>query len=440
MDKIHVIGGKSLKGNIRISGAKNAALPVIAASILCSEEVEISNIPYLEDTRSMVELVEVLGAKTEFKNVIDQNSRRLIINSKSINNFTAPYDIVRKMRASILVLGPLLARFGEAKVSLPGGCAIGVRPIDMHIKALEQMGAKIELDGGYVIASALNGLHGAVIEFDKVSVGATENTMSAAALADGVTIIKNAAREPEIIDLANFLNAMGAKVSGAGESEIRIEGVKALKSAKHSLIGDRVEAGTYAAAAAITNGDLRLDGINPEFLAAVLDKLEEAGVNVERGDDYIRVFRAANQNLKGINFTTEPYPGFPTDLQAPIMTLMTIANGQDSNVSENIFENRFMHVPELTRMGAKISVEGNEAVVHGVSVLKGAEVMATDLRASVSLILAAMVADGETVVNRVYHLYRGYENLVEKLRACGAEIWVEKTQEAQVQKASSVNA
>ena len=440
MDKIHVIGGKTLKGNIRISGAKNAALPVIAASILCSEEVEISNIPYLEDTRSMVELVEVLGAKAEFKNVIDQNSRRLIINSKSINNFTAPYDIVRKMRASILVLGPLLARFGEAKVSLPGGCAIGVRPIDMHIKALEQMGAKIELDGGYVIASAPNGLHGAVIEFDKVSVGATENTMSAAALADGVTIIKNAAREPEIIDLANFLNAMGAKVSGAGESEIRIEGVKALKSAKHSLIGDRVEAGTYAAAAAITNGDLRLDGINPEFLAAVLDKLEEAGVNVERGDDYIRVFRAANQNLKGINFTTEPYPGFPTDLQAPIMTLMTIANGEDSNVSENIFENRFMHVPELTRMGAKISVEGNEAVVHGVSALKGAEVMATDLRASVSLILAAMVADGETVVNRVYHLYRGYENLVEKLRACGAEIWVEKAQDSAVQKVSSASA
>lgn len=440
MDKIHVIGGKTLKGNIRISGAKNAALPVIAASILCSEEVEISNIPYLEDTRSMVELVEVLGAKAEFKNVIDQNSRRLIINSKSINNFTAPYDIVRKMRASILVLGPLLARFGEAKVSLPGGCAIGVRPIDMHIKALEQMGAKIELDGGYVIASAPNGLHGAVIEFDKVSVGATENTMSAAALAEGVTIIKNAAREPEIIDLANFLNVMGAKVSGAGESEIRIEGVKALKSAKHSLIGDRVEAGTYAAAAAITNGDLRLDGINPEFLAAVLDKLEEAGVNVERGDDYIRVFRAANQNLKGINFTTEPYPGFPTDLQAPIMTLMTIANGEDSNVSENIFENRFMHVPELTRMGAKISVEGNEAVVHGVSALKGAEVMATDLRASVSLILAAMVADGETVVNRVYHLYRGYENLVEKLRACGAEIWVEKAQDSATQKVSSASA
>lgn len=439
MDKIHVIGGKSLKGNIRISGAKNSALPVIAASILCSEEVEISNIPYLEDTRSMVELVEVLGAKAEFKNVIDQSSRKLIIKSNAVNNFTAPYEIVRKMRASILVLGPLLARFGQAKVSLPGGCAIGVRPIDMHIKALEQMGAKIELDGGYVIASAPNGLNGAVIEFDKVSVGATENTMSAAALADGVTIIKNAAREPEIIDLANFLNAMGAKVSGAGESEIRIEGVKVLKSAKHELIGDRVEAGTYAAAAAMTNGDLRLDGINPEFLATVLDKLEEAGVNVERGVNHIRVFRAANQDLKGINFTTEPYPGFPTDLQAPIMTLMTIADGEDSNISENIFENRFMHVPELTRMGAKISVEGNEAVVHGVSALKGAEVMATDLRASVSLILAAMVADGETVINRVYHLYRGYENLVEKLRVCGAEIWVEKNQESAVQKISSAN-
>ena len=440
MDRIHVIGGKTLSGKIRISGAKNAALPVIAASILCSDVVEISNIPYLEDTRSMVELVDVLGAKSEFVNLIDQSSRKLVIDARNINNFTAPYEIVRKMRASILVLGPLLARFGEAKVSLPGGCAIGVRPIDMHISALEKMGAKIELDGGYVIATAPDGLKGAVIEFDKVSVGATENIMTAAALAKGITIIKNAAREPEIEDLANFLNEMGAKVSGAGESEITIEGVSKLSFAKHSLIGDRVEAGTYAVAAAITNGDIRLEGIEPKYLAAVLTKLEEAGVGIDRGHDFVRVYRAANQDLKGIDFTTEPYPGFPTDLQAPIMTLMTIAEGMNSKVSENIFENRFMHVPELNRMGARINVEGNEAVVHGVQKLKGAEVMATDLRASVSLILAAMVAEGETVVNRVYHLYRGYENLVEKLRACGAEIWIEKSQELDAKKVASATA
>lgn len=424
MDKIEVIGGKSLNGKIVISGAKNAALPIMAASILCSGTLELSNFPNLDDTNSMISLLENHGVQANIfgeSNVQSGSQNRIVkLNAINITSFEAPYDIVRKMRASVLVLGPILARFGEAKVSLPGGCAIGSRPVDMHIEGLKAMGAEISIQNGYIHASASNGLVGAEIVFEKVSVGATENILMAATLAKGKTTIKNAAKEPEIIDLANCLIAMGAKISGVGTSELVIEGVKQLKSAKHSLVADRIEAGTYAIAAAITGGHIELCHVDPNILTAVLDKLEEVGISITRKENSI-VVDNREKIIKPINITTSPYPDFPTDMQAQFMSLLTLAKGT-STIIESIFENRFMHVPELSRMGASIEVNDNSATVTGVDGLTGAEVMASDLRASVSLILAGLSTEGTTTLNRAYHLFRGYENLVGKLQACGADI------------------
>jgi UDP-N-acetylglucosamine 1-carboxyvinyltransferase len=423
MDKIQVIGGNSLIGEITVSGAKNAALPIMAAALLSDKDLKINNIPYLHDIISMQALLEQLGANIRINGesgLDGSKNRSLIINCKNINNFVAPYDLVRKMRASILVLGPLLGRFGQAKVSLPGGCAIGTRPINLHLSALEKMGAEIVIEEGYVTATAKNGLKGIEIIFEKVSVGATENIMMAAVLAQGQTIIKNAALEPEIKDLADCLNAMGAKVEGAATDTITIEGVTSLNKAEHNLIADRIEAGTYAIAAAITGGRLQINNVNPEILSIVLHQLENANVEVNKLDNGF-IIKADNKNLKPLTFTTSPYPNFPTDMQAQMMSLLTIANGT-STITETIFENRFMHVPELTRMGAMINLNDNTAIINGTPSLTGAEVMATDLRASVSLILAALSAKGKTIINRVYHLDRGYEHIEHKLRACGAEI------------------
>ncbi len=423
MDIVLVEGGVPLHGEINISGSKNSALPILAASILCREEVRISNAPDLKDIQSMSSLLSQHGVtiNVEGKSDIDRGSknRSIILNARGINNYIAPYELVSKMRASILVLGPLLARFGEAKVSLPGGCAIGTRPIDMHIKAIREMGAEVELSEGYVIAKSKGKLKGAEIFFDKVSVGATENAMMAATIAEGKTIIHNAAREPEIIDLARFLKAMGAIISGEGTDIITIEGVDKLLGAEHEVIGDRIEAGSYAVAAAITRGKINLKGIDPEMIRSQLVHLKEIGVEIEEDEDNVII--SGQGKFSKTDIKTEPYPNFSTDLQAQMMTLLSIAEGT-SHIKETIFENRFMHVPELNRMGAKILVDGNLAIIEGVNELKCAEVMATDLRASVALVLAALSAKGESVIRRVYHLDRGYEHLDEKLRACGARI------------------
>jgi UDP-N-acetylglucosamine 1-carboxyvinyltransferase len=424
MDRISIKGGNPLKGKIFINGAKNAALPIIAAAMLTDEEVILKNIPVLHDITSMIELLDQHGVKTELSVLQDIKDRFLKIKADGVSNFVAPYEIVRKFRASILVLGPLLARYGQAKVSLPGGCAIGVRPIDMHIAAMEKLGATVSLENGYINAVAPNGLIGAEIIFDKISVGATENIIMAACLAKGITTIKNAALEPEIIDLIKMLNSMGARISGGGSSTLTIEGVQKLKGTTHVLIGDRIEAGTYAIAVIATGGDLELLGIDPVLLEIVLSKLEQIGVVIEKGDNRIRIIRDKKIPLNHMNLETEPFPGFPTDLQAQMMVLAAIAEGKASYIVEHIFENRFMHVAELCRLGANISIHGNTAVIQGVNKLVGAQVMASDIRASVSLIIAGLVADGETVVNRVYHLYRGYENLVAKLKECGANIGV----------------
>ncbi len=424
MDKIKIIGGNPLIGEIAVSGAKNAALPILAASILCPETVEISNLPDLHDIVSMTALLRDHGVKVEFAGEFDlstgSRNHKILLDASNINNFTADYDLVRKMRASVLVLGPLLTRFGQAKVSLPGGCAIGTRPVDLHLMALEKMGADLKIEGGYIIANAPEGLKGAEIQFKIVSVGATENTMCAAVLAKGTTIIHNAALEPEIVDLSKFLNGMGAKISGAGTSTITIEGVQKLHSTKHELVADRIEAGTFAVAAAITGGDLKLVNVDPSILDSVLDKIQACGSVITKGDNFVRI-ENRNKNFAPTSITTAPYPNFPTDMQAQIMSLLTLANGT-SYITETIFENRFMHVPELARMGAQIAVNDNTAVINGIGVLTGAPVMATDLRASVSLILAALAASGESIVNRVYHLDRGYEHIEQKLRACGANI------------------
>jgi UDP-N-acetylglucosamine 1-carboxyvinyltransferase len=424
VDKIRIVGGTPLIGEIAVSGAKNAALPILAATLLCPEEVEISNVPDLHDIVSMAALLKEHGVTINFEGEFDQTNgsknRKAIVNAGGVNNYTAHYDLVRKMRASIWVLGPLLARFGQAKVSLPGGCAIGTRPVDLHLMALEKMGAEIKIEGGYIIAKAPNGLKGADIFFKTVSVGATGNAMMAATLAQGTTTITNAALEPEMCDLAKFLNAMGAKVSGAGTSTITIEGVEKLHSAKHVLVPDRIEAGTFAVAAAITGGDIKLTNVDSSILDSVLDNIQACGSIVTKGDDFIRV-ENRNKKFAPISITTAPYPNFPTDMQAQMMSLLTLANGT-SHITETIFENRFMHVPELARMGAQIAVNDNTAVISGVGVLTGAPVMATDLRASVSLVLAALAATGESIVNRVYHLDRGYEHIEQKLRACGANI------------------
>lgn len=414
MDRIRIRGGKRLVGRIPIGGAKNAALKVMAASLLTEETLVLDNMPHLADIATMRSLLGQLGVESVIQ------KRTMTLTARDVTSTTAPYDIVRKMRASVLVLGPLVARFGRARVSLPGGCAIGTRPVDLHIKGLERLGAEITLDAGYIDAKAPRGLVGAEIVFPIVSVGATENLMMAATLAKGETLLVNAAREPEIADLAKCLVAMGARIDGAGTDKIRIEGVPALHGARHTILPDRIETGTYAMAAAITDGDVELVNGSYDLVAAMAKTLEPAGVEVTPTADGLRV-RRRNGRLTGVDVMTEPFPGFPTDLQAQIMALMTIAEGA-AMITETIFENRFMHVPELMRMGANINVHGASAMVRGVKRLIGAEVMATDLRASVSLVLAGLAAEGDTVVNRVYHLDRGYERVEDKLAACGAEI------------------
>ncbi len=416
LDKIKVIGGAQLGGTIPISGAKNCALKLMCAGLLTEESVYFENSPNtLRDINSQVELLEYLGC------TVKREGSLMAINAGNIKTYTAPYDIVRKMRGSILVLGPLLARFGRAKVSMPGGCAIGGRPIDMHIKALEEMGANITLEEGYINASApIGGLQGAKILFPKVSVGATENLMMAATLAKGTTILANAAKEPEIIDLGECLIKMGARISGLGSETIRIEGVKNLAGAHHFIVPDRIETGTYIIAAGMCGGTLRLQNARIEHLSAALGLLSQSGIEVEQEGRDIIVSREIGR-LQGVDIMTEPYPGFPTDLQAQFMAMLTLCEGAGM-VTETIFENRFMHVPELNRMGADITVQGNSAIVRGVKHLHGAEVMATDLRASVALVLAGLVAQGETTINRIYHLERGYEDIVGKLGNVGANI------------------
>jgi UDP-N-acetylglucosamine 1-carboxyvinyltransferase len=419
MDRIRIRGGRPLSGEIVIGGAKNAALPLMAAGMLTNERLALSNVPRLADIETMTLLLAQHGIAVDN---LTNDGRALSIGG-AITNTEAPYDIVRKMRASVLVLGPLLARVGEARVSLPGGCAIGTRPVDLHLKGLEQMGAVIRLDGGYIHASVPDGnggrLHGATIVFPFVSVGATENLLMAASLAEGRTVLANAAREPEIGDLAKCLVAMGARIEGIGSDRLTIEGVPALHAAEHAILPDRIETGTYACAAAITGGEVKLRGGQIEHLGAVARTLREAGVDVTQEPDGLMVRRL--NGLHGADVMTEPYPGFPTDMQAQFMALMAVAEGA-AMVTETIFENRFMHVPELNRMGARINVHGASAIVRGVPALSGAPVMATDLRASVSLVLAGLAARGETVVNRVYHLDRGYEAVEHKLAACGADI------------------
>ena len=416
MDRLLINGGVPLTGRIDISGAKNAALPLMAACLLTDQPLELENVPDLVDVASMWRLLQVLGVESRH---LAGAPGRIVLHCPEVMNTTAPYDLVRKMRASVLVLGPLLARAGEARVSLPGGCAIGTRPIDLHLDGLERMGASIELVEGYAHARAPEGLKGASIRFPQPSVGATENLMMAAALAKGETVIADAAREPEIVDLANCLNAMGAKIEGAGSAQIRIRGVPSLSGAVHRILPDRIESGTYAMAAAITGGRIELRHGRLELLGAAREKLQEAGVELEpTADGFIA---GCAGGLSGVDVMTRPFPGFATDLQAQFMTLMCLARGA-AMVTETIFENRFMHVPELMRMGAEITVHGGSALVRGVAELKAAPVMATDLRASVSLVLAALAAKGKTELNRIYHLDRGYEQLEEKLTAVGAEI------------------
>ncbi|GAB2178685.1 UDP-N-acetylglucosamine 1-carboxyvinyltransferase [Dongia sp. agr-C8] len=424
MDRIRIRGGRPLRGQIPISGAKNAALPLMATCLLTDKEVRLDNVPDLADISTMTHLLVQHGAEVTTK--LNAKQRSLILNGAGVNDTTAPYDLVRKMRASVLVLGPLVARHGQARVSLPGGCAIGTRPVDLHIKGLQQLGAEIELKDGYVVASAPKGLVGAEVAFPKVSVGATENLLMAATLAKGETLLVNAAREPEITDLAQCLVGMGAKIEGIGTNTLRVTGVDRLGGVTHRVVADRIEAGTYAMAAAITGGELDLIGVKHDLIAAAAASLAQAGVEIRETEQGLHVSRT-NKPLSGVDVMTEPYPGFPTDLQAQMMALMTTAEGA-SMITETIFENRFMHVPELTRMGASINVHGASAMVRGVKKLTGAPVMATDLRASVSLVLAGLAAEGDTVLNRIYHLDRGYEKLTQKLAACGAEI--ERLQDA----------
>jgi UDP-N-acetylglucosamine 1-carboxyvinyltransferase len=420
MDKICIKGGVPLEGVIPIGGAKNAALPLMAASLLTAETLTLRNVPILADIATMAHLLVQHGVAVSRGGEGPDSGHVVELAAGHITSSTAPYDLVRKMRASVLVLGPLVARCGRARVSLPGGCAIGTRPVDLHIKGLQRLGAEVELRQGYIDARAPKGLRGAEIVFPAVSVGATENMLMAATLADGETLLINAAREPEITDLADCLVAMGARIDGIGTDRLCISGVARLHGTSHSIIPDRIETGTYIMAAAATGGAVRLTGARLDLVAAVAKILEGAGVEVSQTPDGLAVHRRS-ERLEGIDIMTEPYPGFPTDLQAQVMALMTIANGA-SMITETIFENRFMHVPELARMGANINIHGASALVRGVRRLMGAPVMATDLRASVSLVVAGLAAAGETVINRVYHLDRGYERLEEKLAACNARI------------------
>jgi UDP-N-acetylglucosamine 1-carboxyvinyltransferase len=420
MDRIRIRGGRPLNGEITIGGAKNAALPLMAASLLTTETLTLDNVPDLADIATMSNLLVQHGVGIEVSETRPNGGRWLDLSASHVTSITAPYDLVRKMRASFLVLGPLVARCGRARVSLPGGCSIGTRPIDLHINGLRKLGAQIALNGGYIEARAPKGLHGAEIVFPSVSVGATEQLMMAATLAEGETTLINAAREPEITDLAECLVAMGARINGIGTDRLQISGLAQLHGATHRILPDRIETGTYIMAAAATGGEVRLTRTRIDLVTAAARVLAEAGVAVTATEDSITV-RRSRDVLDGVDVMTEPFPGYPTDLQAQIMALMTIARGA-SMITETIFENRFMHVPELARMGANINVHGASAMVRGVPRLTGAPVMATDLRASVSLVIAGLVAEGETVINRVYHLDRGYERLEDKLTACGARI------------------
>jgi len=425
MDKILIHGGVPLSGTIKIGGAKNAALPLMAASLLTADPLILANVPDLADIATMANLLVQHGiaigiGADDSGGAAERTGRVFELSARHITSTTAPYDLVRKMRASVLVLGPLVARCGRVRVSLPGGCAIGPRPVDLHIKGLQRLGAEVELSEGYIEARAPKGLRGAEIVFPSVSVGATENLLMAATLAEGETLLINAAREPEITDLAHCLTAMGAQIDGIGSDRLLIRGVASLHGARHTVIPDRIETGTYMMAAAATGGEVKLSGARLDHVEAVRRALDGAGVCIAEAGDGITV-RRRNGRLAGVDVMTEPYPGFPTDLQAQIMALMAIAEGA-SMITETIFENRFMHVPELARMGANITVHQASALVRGVPRLMGAPVMATDLRASVSLVLAGLVAAGETVVNRVYHLDRGYERIEAKLAACGARI------------------
>jgi len=415
MDKLIINGNIPLQGEIRISGAKNAALPILAATLLTNKPVRICNIPHLHDVTTIISLLGQMGVSL----TLDEKFN-IEVNAEGVNCFDAPYELVRTMRASILVLGPLLGRFGKANVSLPGGCAIGSRPVDQHLKALKAMGAEIEVENGYIRASAKRRLQGTTIVMDIVTVTGTENIMMAAVLAEGQTVIHNAAREPEVTDLANFLNELGAKIKGAGTSTITIDGVKELNSGSYNVLPDRIETGTYLAAAAITRGKVKLKNTRPDILESVLLKLEECGAMIDTGPDWISLDMKGNRP-RAINISTAPYPAFPTDMQAQIMALNTIAEGTGI-ITETIFENRFMHVQELQRMGAQISLKGNTAICKGIHKLLGAQTMATDLRASASLVLAGLAAEGETSVARIYHIDRGYECIEEKLTQLGARI------------------
>ena len=414
MEKLKVTGGCRLKGEVKASGAKNAALPILAASLLTADDLVLHNVPHLSDIRTMGKLLSGLGMTVERPS--DTETVRL--NAKSLTTLTAPYELVKTMRASIVTLGPMLARFGEARVSLPGGCAIGARPVDQHIKGLQTLGAEVVIDHGYVVAKAKR-LKGAHIVTDMVTVTGTENLLMAATLAEGTTVIENAAREPEVVDLANCLIAMGAKIRGAGTPVIEVEGVSELHGATHSVLPDRIETGSFLVAALMTRGDVTVTHAAPHTLDIVLEKLREAGATVQTGDDWIRV--SIDKRPKAVSVRTVPHPGFPTDMQAQFRALDTIADGT-GRITETIFENRFMHVPELQRLGANITVDGHTAVVTGVEALSGANVMATDLRASASLVIAGLVAKGETIVDRIYHLDRGYDHMEVKLAALGAQI------------------
>lgn len=416
MDKLVINGGKPLNGEVIISGAKNSALPIMAATLLATDNVTISNVPHLKDVTTMMELLGQLGAQL----IVDEKMN-VQVDASKVNDFVAPYELVKTMRASILVLGPLLARFGKADVSLPGGCAIGTRPVDLHLKALKTMGAEISVKNGYIKARCRKGrLQGKPLLFDTVTVTGTENILMAAVLAEGKTIIKNAAREPEVVDLANFLTQMGAKISGAGTATIEIEGVEALTGGSYTVMPDRIEAGTYLTAGAITRGKVTVRKVKPDNLLSMLCKFEEAGAELSLGEDWVTL-NMHGLRPQAINISTAPYPAFPTDMQAQFMALNSISEGT-SSVIETIFENRFMHVQELQRMGAQIRLNGNTAIITGVDHLTGAPVMATDLRASASLILAGLAAEGETLVERVYHVDRGYERIEEKLSMLGADI------------------
>ncbi len=415
MDKIRIRGGQSLKGTVRVSGSKNAALPILISSLLADGVCRFQRVPQLQDIRTTLGLLSHLGIQINSR--LEENF--LEMDARQVQSYEAPYDLVRKMRASVVVLGPLLARFGKAKVSLPGGCAIGARPINYHLTGLEKLGAKIDLQEGYVLASAKK-LRGNRVAFEFPSVGATENIMMAATLAEGESILENCAREPEIIDLAVALRAMGAEIEGEGTEVIRIQGKTNLHGCEHSIIGDRIEAGTFLAAGLMTGGAVRVEGIRSEMIESVLVKFEDAGAKIVRGSDFVSIAQGTGRP-RSTDVTTLPYPAFPTDMQAQFMSVMTVADGA-SLITETIFENRFMHVPELVRLGADITIKGHTAWVKGQESLNGAQVMATDLRASASLILAGLRARGETVINRIYHLDRGYEKMEEKLKKLGADI------------------